>query len=74
MKEYNSTGGKTSGVTAYEIGEDFISVQFRGGTIYKYSNSSCGIDAVQAMTNLALNSNGLSTYIAQNKPNFESKI
>jgi len=44
MKEYNSTGGKTSGVTAYEIGEDFISVQFRGGTIYKYSNSSCGIE------------------------------
>ena len=73
MKPYKSRSGKTSGVTAFEIGTDFISVQFRGGTIYKYSKSSCGEDAVQTMSTLATKSNGLSTYIAQNKPNYESK-
>jgi len=73
MIPYKSKSGKTSGVSAFEIGENYLLVQFRGGIIYKYSNLSCGISTVQTMVNLAKNSKGLSTYIAQNKPKYESK-
>ena len=73
MNPYKSTSGKTSVVTAFNIGEKIISVQFRGGVIYHYTDTSCGSDAVETMSQLALNSNGLSKYIAQNKPEYESK-
>jgi hypothetical protein len=73
MEAYNSTSGKKSGVIGYEIGEDFILVQFRGNTIYKYSYTYTGANQVETMKGLALNQNGLSTFIAQNKPNYESK-
>jgi predicted lipoprotein with Yx(FWY)xxD motif len=73
MTTYKSTSGKQSGVTAYEINENSILVEFRGGTKYLYSNSSAGKSAVEEMKQLALNSNGLSTYIAQNKPDYETK-
>ena len=73
MTTYNSTSGKKSGVTAYEIYDDSILVEFRGGAKYLYSNSSAGENAVEEMKRLALNSNGLSTYIAQNKPDYETK-
>lgn len=72
MTPYSSTSGKRSGVTAYEIGDTFIIVQFYGGQ-YQYSYSSCGRSAVETMKGLALASNGLSTFIAQAKPQYEWK-
>lgn len=72
MTPYLSKSGKRSGVTAYEIGNTFIIVQFNRGQ-YKYSYSSCGRAAVETMKELALASNGLSTFIAQNRPNYEWK-
>lgn len=72
MEPYSSTSGKKSGVTGYEIGDDFIIVQFYGGQ-YKYSYRSCGVNATKTMKGLAFASNGLSTFIAQNKPDYEWK-
>ena len=72
MIPYSSISGKKSGVSAYEIGDDHIVVQFYAGQ-YKYSYSSCGQTATEAMKGCALASNGLSTYIAQNKPDYEWK-
>jgi hypothetical protein len=71
MINYSSRSGKKSGVTAYEIGEDFIKVQFNGSKIYKYSNRSAGSNSVNTMKSLAIAQNGLSTYISQNKPSYE---
>ena len=73
MTAYRSTSGKTSGVTAYEIKSTSILVEFRGRDRYLYTYSSAGAIAVEEMKVLALNSNGLSTYIAKNKPKHESK-
>ena len=73
MTAYRSTSGKLSGVTAYEINSTSIIVEFKGKTKYLYSYSSAGRSAVEEMKRLALNSNGLSTYIAKNKPLHESK-
>jgi len=72
MTPYRSNSGKKSGVLAYEIGKDFIIVQFRSYK-YKYSYRSCGQNSTETMKNLAFISKGLSTFIAQYKPNYEWK-
>jgi hypothetical protein len=72
MTRYTSLSGKQGGVTAYEISNDFIIVEFYTKQ-YKYSYSSCGKKATDIMKSLALASKGLSTFISKNKPSFEWK-
>lgn len=67
MEKYRSRSGKISGVTAYDIGEDYIIVEFRSGERYKYSISKCGEMHIANMISRALNQLGLSTYISQNR-------
>ncbi len=74
METYVSRSGKKSGVTGYELGDTHIAVQFVKGTRYKYSYDSAGEDVIEHMKKLAINQEGLSTYIAQNEPRFESKF
>ena len=58
---------RDSGVTHYEIGEDYIDVKFIGkSTIYIYSNSRTGKRHIDKMKILAMNGQGLCTYITQN--------
>ncbi|WP_120430998.1 hypothetical protein [Acinetobacter baylyi] len=53
-----------SGVYAYEIGEEYIRVQFdRSFKIYTYSYLSAGASRVEDMKRLARNGNGLNSYI-----------
>lgn len=72
MTPYSSTSDKKSGVSAYEIGNNYIIVQFYSAQ-YKYSYNSCGQSATEAIKRLALASSRLSTFIAQSKPDFEWK-
>jgi len=67
MTPYKSLSGKKSGVIAYEMGDDFIKVQFDNFKKYKYTSLQNGRSVIQEMKSLALASEGLSTYIAQNK-------
>jgi len=71
MRPYNSKSGKSSGVTGYISGKDYIVVQFNNNTIYKYSYKSAGRDAVETMKVLASAMKGLSTYISQYNPGYE---
>ena len=71
MIPYKSRSGKKSGVTAYSIGNDFIVVQFKDSEAYKYTYNSAGRSTIERMKSHAINQLGLSTFIAQNKPNFE---
>lgn len=66
MIRYFSKSGKESGVTAYEIGEDYITVMF-GNKSYTYSEQRNGKDTVDYMKVLAANSEGLSTFISRNR-------
>ena len=66
MTPYKSKSGKQSGVTAYEIGSDFITVWF-GSKSYKYTESLNSHSIIEYMKSCANSSIGLSTYIAQNK-------
>jgi len=70
MHNYNSGSGKESGVIGYKIGGESIKVWFREGT-YTYTYASAGKQAVETMKGLAINQLGLSTYIAQQKPDYE---
>lgn len=71
MKRYISRSGKTSGVIAFELGSDFITVQFDNLKTYTYSYRSAGAATVQQMKALALAQEGLSTFIAKHDPGFE---
>lgn len=72
MKPYRSKSGKSSGVEAFSIGEDYIVVKFKhADKSYRYSYSSAGKDAVEEMKLLASAQEGLSTYISRNNPPYE---
>ena len=73
METYISTSGKPFGAKGFEIGTDYIIVQFDSAT-YKYTYSSCGSIHVETMKRHAIARIGLSTYIAQNKPKYVSKF
>lgn len=62
MPRYKNLNGN-SGVSAYEIEDDFIIVQFSDDTIHLYSDKSVGAEKVREMKKLATSGKGLNTYI-----------
>ncbi len=63
MERYKNINGD-SGVYAYEIGTDFIQVQFSGtGDVYTYSYRKAGPEHVERMKLLARKGSGLNSYI-----------
>ena len=65
MQLYNNLGGN-SGIIAYAIGDDYIDVQFHGGAIYRYSYVSTGMERVEQMKQLAVQGQGLNSFISKN--------
>lgn len=74
MEPYKNLGGN-SGVVAFQIGGDFIIVQFREGqyTFYKYTYMSAGSIAIETMKRLARQGQDLNSYISTNKPDYSSR-
>lgn len=74
MEPYKNLGGN-SGVLAYQIGNDYIKVQFKEGrwTLYVYTYQSAGLAAVETMKNLAQQGHGLNSFISTYQPNHSSK-
>lgn len=69
MKNYANRGGN-SNVRSYELGEDFITVDFKGTSKqYTYSYHSAGSQHVEKMKQLAENGSGLNSYIMLNVKN-----
>lgn len=63
MERYRNSGGD-SGVSAFEIGSDYILVQFSGTyRTYRYSYRKAGQNHVESMKRLARSGNGLNSYI-----------
>ncbi|CAA0113606.1 Uncharacterised protein [BD1-7 clade bacterium] len=62
MQRYSNLGGD-SNVVSYEIGPDYIKVQFSSGSPYIYTYASAGAQAVQEMCRLARAGHGLNSYI-----------
>lgn len=63
MHPYKNVGGN-SNVKAYEIGSDYIIVQFAGGRCYMYNYEATGMAAVEKMKALALAGRGLGAMLA----------
>jgi len=64
MQPYKNAAGN-SGVTGYEIGNDFIIVEFQDGSTYLYDYQSTGQANIEQMKILALTGVGLTTFINQ---------
>lgn len=62
MESYENLGGG-SGVDAYAIGPDSITVRFRSGATYVYTHASAGAANVGRMQSLARQGEGLNSYI-----------
>lgn len=62
MERYLNLGGD-SNVLSYEIGPDYIRVQFGSGTPYLYTYASAGEAAIHEMWRLAESGQGLNSYI-----------
>lgn len=74
MEPYSNLS-RASGVLAYQVGSDYIIVQFKTGqyTFYKYTYSSAGSAVIEHLKNLAQQGRGLNSYISTNKPPHSSK-
>jgi hypothetical protein len=64
MRPYRNLSGH-SGVTAYEIGRDSITLCFVDGATYRYTVRSAGAAHIAAMKTLAAAGRGLSTFVSQ---------
>lgn len=62
MKLYQDIQGD-SGISAYECGDDWIDVQFKGGDTYRYLAVDIGSAAVHEMKRLAQAGDGLNAFI-----------
>ena len=78
MENYKNLGGD-SNVISYEIGDEFIDVQFNPSPVfsytnYKYTYGSTGDSNVEAMKELAQKGEGLSEFINEHvKTNYSKK-
>jgi macrodomain Ter protein organizer (MatP/YcbG family) len=74
MQNYNADG-RDAGVIAYEIRKDSISIKFRDGSVYLYTNKSAGPATVAEMKALAKKGEGLTTYINQHvRDHYQTKL
>jgi hypothetical protein len=62
MKAYRDVK-HTSNVSGYGAGKTWIIVQFKDGSMYLYTNKSCGTDQVREMKRLGALGEGLNSYI-----------
>lgn len=62
MERYRNTSGN-SGVYSYEIGNEYIIVQFSSGQTYRYSYNKAGNYNVEKMKSLARIGSGLNSFI-----------
>ena len=62
MALYKNLGGD-SGVHSFEIGNDRIIVTFSTMSCYEYTYDSAGVENIRNMKSLALQGEGLNSYI-----------
>ena len=65
---------RRGGVVAFEVGPDWIDVQFTSGWVYRFSHQRPGALRVDRMKSLAMSGQGLSTFISRHVKNrYESR-
>ena len=75
MRERYKNLSGNSGVTHFEVGDDFVRVWFEDDEGYEYTHAKPGKRDVDEMKRLATVGLGLATYISQHvKKNFARKL
>lgn len=64
MQRYRNLDGG-SGIVAFEVANDAITVEFINGSVYEYDYASAGRGNIERMKRLAAEGRGLSTFISQ---------
>ena len=65
---------RRGGVVAFEVGPDWIDVQFTSGWVYRFSHQRPGPLRVDHMKSLAMSGQWLSTFISRHVKNrYESR-
>ena len=67
MIKYNSA---KSNIVSYQITSDTITILFKDGHMYLYSNVISGRQNVETMKKMANQGSGLSSFISKNKVKF----
>lgn len=62
MEKYGNKNGD-SGISGFEIGSNFILIEFSTGSIYEYTYQSAGTNNIEMMKNLAISGSGLNGFI-----------
>ena len=62
-----------SNICAYDYGDDYIIVEFKDGSQYKYTYGSAGVSDIEEMKRLADCGDGLNSFISKNKPDYARK-
>lgn len=74
MVRYKDINGD-SGVLGFEISNDRIIVEFKGGSQYLYTYASAGQTHIEKMKVLAQNGDGLNSYINKNvRTKYEKRL
>jgi hypothetical protein len=74
MERYRNLGGG-SGVRRYEIGDDYIVVEFNDGGTYLYNYQKPGSSNVERMKSIAVSGKGLNSFISTTiKKKYASKL
>lgn len=74
MERYRNLGGN-SGVVAYELGDNSITVEFSDGWRYLYTFESAGSHNIEQMRQLAIAGRGLNSFINTNvRKKYASKL
>ena len=74
MKIYRDLNND-SGINAYEISDDSITVRFKTGAVYLYNYLSTGAIHIEEMKRLAEAGDGLNSYIGRKiKGNYAKRI
>ncbi|TDQ09461.1 hypothetical protein [Pedobacter metabolipauper] len=72
MEKY-ANNNRDSGVSGYQIGSDYILIEFTSGSIYEYTNASAGVGNIGTMKSLARSGSGLNSFINRNVQHKYSK-
>jgi len=65
MTRYGNRSGN-SGVVAYALGKDSITLKFGEGTVYEYTAESAGRTNIERMKALAASGRGLAAFVTRN--------
>lgn len=65
MTRYPNRSGN-SGVVAYALGKDSITLEFDAGGVYEYTAASAGRTNIERMKALAAEGRGLAAFVARN--------